>query len=365
MKTMIHENERGLLFVKGKFVKCLGAGTYRVPRRGEIEVVPAAGELVSAHADADTLLSDPVLCEQTERVVVTPQQAVIRLQDGAFDAVVPAGEHLFWKKGGSFLRFDTSRPEIAADVPLSFVEKWAPFLLVRADVKDGEAGKLYFDNKFVRMLEPGKYLFWANGTQIGVKTFCLRPQIVEVNGQEILTRDKVGVRINFTFCYRLTDAERAEDASDVRSLLYTAAQLALRAAAGTYTLDELLEKKDELCACVREKLEQNAAGLYAEICEAGVKDIILPGEIRDIMNTVLVAEKRAQANVVTRREEVASTRSLLNTARLMEENPTLYKLKELEYVEKICERVGSISLSGGDIVGQLQEILHLRKGGKT
>ena len=65
-----------------------------------------------------------------------------------------------------------------------------------------------------------------------------------------------------------------------------------------------------------------------------MKDIILPGEIRDIMNTVLVAEKRAQANVVTRREEVASTRSLLNTARLMEENPTLYKLKELEYIEK-------------------------------
>ena len=183
MKTMIHENERGLLFVKGKFVKCLGAGTYRVPRRGEIEVVPAAGELVSAHAGADTLLSDPVLCEQTERVVVTPQQAVIRLQDGAFDAVVPAGEHLFWKKGGSFLRFNTSRPEIEADVPLSFVEKWAPFLLVRADVKDGEAGKLYFDNKFVRMLEPGKYLFWANGTQIVVKPTTFKADEVRMNAQ--------------------------------------------------------------------------------------------------------------------------------------------------------------------------------------
>lgn len=363
MKTVIHENERGLLFVKGRFVKCLGAGTYRVPRRGEIETVRATGELISAHADTDTLLSDPLLSEQTERVAVSPLQAVIRLQNGTFDCVVPAGEHLFWKAGGSFLRFDTSRPEIGEDVPLSFLEKWAPFLLFRAEVKDGEMGKLYFDNKFERMLAPGRYFFWANGTQICVKTFCMRPQLLEVSGQEILTRDKVGVRINFTFCYRLTDAGRAEDASDVRSLLYTTAQLALRAAAGAYTLDELLEKKDEVCAYVREKLEQGAAGLYAEICEAGVKDIILPGEIRDIMNTVLVAEKRAQANVVTRREEVASTRSLLNTARLMEENPTLYKLKELEYVEKICERVGSISLSGGDIVGQLKEILHLRKGG--
>lgn len=57
------------------------------------------------------------------------------------------------------------------------------------------------------------------------------------------------------------------------------------------------------------------------------------------MNTVLVAEKKAQANVISRREEVASTRSLLNTARLMDENETLYKLKELEYVERICEKL--------------------------
>ena len=94
------------------------------------------------------------------------------------------------------------------------------------------------------------------------------------------------------------------------------------------------------------------------MADAGIKDIILPGEIRAIMNTVLVAEKTAQANVITRREEVASTRSLLNTARLMEENQTLYKLKELEYLQKICENVGSISVTGGgDLLAQLTKIL--------
>ena len=98
--------------------------------------------------------------------------------------------------------------------------------------------------------------------------------------------------------------------------------------------------------------------LFVEITDAGVKDIILPGEIREIMNTVLVAEKRAQANVITRREEVASTRSLLNTAKLMDENQTLYKLKELEYVERICENVGNINLnSNGDILTQLATLL--------
>ena len=61
---------------------------------------------------------------------------------------------------------------------------------------------------------------------------------------------------------------------------------------------------------------------------------------------MLVAEKSAQANVISRREEMASTRSLLNTAKLMDENRTLYKLKELEYLERICEKVGEISVNG-------------------
>jgi regulator of protease activity HflC (stomatin/prohibitin superfamily) len=99
-----------------------------------------------------------------------------------------------------------------------------------------------------------------------------------------------------------------------------------------------------------------------EIISADIKDIILPGEIREIMNTVLVAEKRAQANVITRREEVASTRSLLNTAKLLEENQILYKLKELEYVERIFEHVGSISLNGsGDLLSQLLNVIRSPK----
>ena len=111
-----------------------------------------------------------------------------------------------------------------------------------------------------------------------------------------------------------------------------------------------------IAASVLQKLKEKEADLYVEFTDSGVKDIILPGEVRDIMNTVLIAEKRAQANVITRREEVASTRSLLNTAKLMDENTTLYKLKELEYIEKICDKVGNISVGNSDILGQLNDI---------
>lgn len=127
---------------------------------------------------------------------------------------------------------------------------------------------------------------------------------------------------------------------------------------GRYKLDEILDNKAQMSEFVLEKLKAKEKALYVEITDAGVKDIILPGEIREIMNTVLIAEKRAQANVITRREEVASTRSLLNTAKLMDENQTLYKLKEFEYIERICENVGNINLNGnGDVLTQLRGIL--------
>lgn len=98
-------------------------------------------------------------------------------------------------------------------------------------------------------------------------------------------------------------------------------------------------------------------GLGVKLLDAGVRDIILPGDMKEIMNQVLVAEKKAQANIITRREETASVRSMLNTAKLMEENEMLWKLKEMEYVEKIADKIGEITISGsGNIVGQLKEI---------
>ena len=71
------------------------------------------------------------------------------------------------------------------------------------------------------------------------------------------------------------------------------------------------------------------------------------GDIRDILNQVVTAEKQAQANLIRRREETAATRSLLNTAKLMEENPLLVRLKELEALEKIADKVDKITVVGG------------------
>ena len=134
-------------------------------------------------------------------------------------------------------------------------------------------------------------------------------------------------------------------------------QLALRECIGLMTFDELMESKEKIAEMVMAITLDKVENLGVKLTNCGVKDIVLPGDVKEIMNQVLVAEKRAQANIITRREEMASTRSLLNTAKLMEDNAMLYKLKEMEYVEKIAEKINNISLSGsGQIVDQLKQI---------
>ena len=119
----------------------------------------------------------------------------------------------------------------------------------------------------------------------------------------------------------------------------------------------MLEKKQTLAPHILQAVRGNAEALGVEVNGFGIRDIIFPGDVKEIMNQVLVAEKKAQANIIMRREETASTRSLLNTAKLMEENPVLFKLKEMEYVEKIADKINSISVGGnGVLIDQLKQI---------
>jgi regulator of protease activity HflC (stomatin/prohibitin superfamily) len=217
---------------------------------------------------------------------------------------------------------------------------------------------LFVDNKMNRILEPGDYYFWKNAKEVSCSRVDLRQLQMEVSGQEILTRDKASLRINFYAQYKVVDVIKALiENKDYEKQLYILMQLGLREFIGTLTLDELLEKKESISAHVLAALKDKAYNLGVEIRDCGVRDIILPGEMKEIMNQVLVAQKKAEANVIMRREETASTRSLLNTAKLMEENSMLFKLKEMEYVEKIADKINTISLSGGNqIVDQLKDI---------
>src|SRR5690606_20782235 len=214
-----------------------------------------------------------------------------------------------------------------------------------------------------KTLDSGTYYWWKNAATIAVNKADMRVIAMEISGQEILTKDKVQIRVNFSVNYQINDIVKALlENKEYEKQLYTLMQLVLRRYIGQMTLDELMENKAEIAKYVIEGTAKEADALGLVLRNGGVEDIILPGDVRDIMNQVLVAEKRAQANSITRREETASTRSLLNTAKLMEENTMLFKLKEMEYIEKIAEKINTISVSGStNIVSELKQIFTKQK----
>ena len=363
MNIIIKENERGIWFRDGNYRGVLRPGRHWLLPFFEqrVDVLDIAQPFAVAGQDIERFLQDRELCSELSIVDVADQQIAIHFVDGKFYNVLGTGKYAFWNvvKEHSFQLVDTSQPEIGPEVDRHLLAR-APFrgCAVQHDVEPYNQGVLFFDNQLQRLLEPGRYYFWTGAKKVEVVKVDMRTREIEINGQEILTEDKVPLRFNFVCQYRIVDAAKAVlEMKDYEQQMYLQLQLVLREYVGTLKLDELLKMKQEIADYVLRNMKAKEADYGAAFLFAGVKDIMLPGEIKEILNTVLIAEKKALANVITRREETASTRSLLNTAKLMDENKTLYRLKELEFLEKICDKVGTISLQGGGLLEQLNALV--------
>lgn len=360
MKYIIKAQECGYLLKNGVLKKILFAGRYRISSLfgEELKITEMTGKVDSQGLPVEILMEQPEFASRVVRVQIPDDCIGFHLVNGVYKQVIIEGEALYWNvfEKNEIRLINVTGAEITeAQVPAMYRHLIPTRLYKRLVVGEGETGLLYIDGRFEKQLASGTYFYWNYAHEVTMKLYSLKVQQLEISGQEILTSDKVGIRLNILCSYRITNPlELVQKTDNVGSLLYTRIQLLAREYVGGYRLDELLAQKEEISRFLLEQIRKLQDEFCVEILNTGIKDIILPGEIRDIMNTVLVAEKKAQANVITRREEVASTRSLLNTAKLMEENKVLYRLKELEYLERICDRVGSISLSGaGSVLEQL------------
>ena len=220
--------------------------------------------------------------------------------------------------------------------------------LLVAQVPAYHMGVLRVDGKVQRLMSPGVEVFWRFNRDVQVELVDMRLQSLEVSGQEILSSDKVSLRLNLAATWRYTDVLLAhEKLAKPVDHLYRELQFGLRAAVGTRSLDALLENKQVIDEVVSEYVARKLEGFGIEVGSIGVKDIVLPGEMKTILARVVEAEKAAESNVIRRREETAATRSLLNTAKVMEDNPVALRLKELETLERVAERIDRISVFGG------------------
>ncbi|BBH19070.1 peptidase [Paenibacillus baekrokdamisoli] len=361
-KVIIQTDQRGLQFTKGSYKQYLKPGTYRFSpfSDSKVEVLDISKPFAVAGKDLQLFLQDEQLLEDLHIIDVADGELALRYEEGKFLGVLTAGKYAYWKvyKNYRFVHVNLRIPALSSDIDAAIVSKLSGFVHT-FEVAEHQIGLLYYNHTLQRELTPGAYVFWKGPAAVAVKTLDMRQQQLDMTGQEIMTEDKVPLRLNFVCQYKIIDPLKTLQIRSFEDQLYILLQLILREYVGTLKLDDLLRMKQEIAGFVLSRLQEKQADYGVEFLSSGLKDIILPGDVKDILNMVLLAEKKAQANLITRREETASTRSLLNTAKLMDENQTLFRLKELEFLEKICEKIGTISLTGGG--GLLEQLNALMK----
>jgi regulator of protease activity HflC (stomatin/prohibitin superfamily) len=338
----IRSYEAGLYFHDGEFRGLLAAGRHWLfdpLRKVCVDVVSQRAPWLT-HEKLDMIVKSGALTDRAQVVDLKDYQRALVWIDGRFSHVLPPGLYAYWL-GAKDVRVEIVDARAIrfqhADFKPIVRSPHAAQVLDICTVERNCVGVSFIDGEYVETLPPGEYAFWRNVAASKVVEVDLREQTIDIAGQDIMTADKVTLRMNAVVTYRIIDARQAVTVSDgATQSLYREAQLALRAVVGTRDLDTFLTEKDSVTSAFEDAVRRRAGDLGLTIVSVGVRDIILPGEMKDLMNKVTEAKKAAEANLIVRREETAAMRSQANTAKLLADNPTLMRLRELEVLEKVA-----------------------------
>ena len=204
---------------------------------------------------------------------------------------------------------------------------WMSYRLVtRTTIYEYERGLKYVKGKFVGILEPGQYRYLGSSTTI--TKVDIRPYVVPISGQEVLTSDSVSLKLSLACQYKVVDPDTAVNkVQSYHQALYQELQLALREVVGGSPVDDLLEKRGNFGAQVKDMVAPKAGEMGLELISASVKDIMFPGSLKQVFSQVIKARKEGLAALERARGETAALRNLANAAKLIEDNPKLMPLR--------------------------------------
>jgi regulator of protease activity HflC (stomatin/prohibitin superfamily) len=368
--VVVGDGERGLEYRNRRFRRVLAPGVYRywnASAKVEVRVFDLARAEYEGR-DADALIErlGAHLAETFVLADIGVEDVGLVSRNGKLeDVLAPGTRKLYGRAAANGIAIE--RVALASDleVPAAIARRLRQLgalarVALSVDVAVENVGLVFVEGKLVRQLGAGAYAFWNFQKNVSAIVVDLRVQGIEVSGQEMLTRDKVSLRVNLAASWRVTDAVAVRTkVAKFDEFLYRELQFGLRRSVAAKTLDELLGDKATLDGDIFAYVRSRVGDVGIELLGVGVKDVILPGEMKDILNSVVQAEKTAQANVIRRREESNAMRSALNTAKLIEDSPILMRLKELEVLEKVTEKIDKLTVFGG-LDGVLNQLVKLQ-----
>jgi regulator of protease activity HflC (stomatin/prohibitin superfamily) len=343
---LVNLDERVVVFKDGLPLRALGPGRHTVWGFGLTE---ARWQVHPLTFKASPEVRAVMPADWFGEITLGARERAILWHDGQPKHFLRPGTHRYWKIDATVrldvLSVDAPPPEVTAELAAILPKSE----YVELTVREHERGLQYLQGRLQRTLMPGSYAFWSPPqAKVDVANVDIRLGQVTLAGQELMTRDKVTLRLSLTCEYAVEDPAVATHAvANVRDAIYLLVQLASRDFVSGVTLDELLAGRDTMTRALQDDVAPKAKAFGVRVERIGVKDVVLPGEMKTLLNRVIEAEKEAAANVILRREETAAMRSLANTARVMSEQPVLLRLKELESLKEIASRIHEVRVVVG------------------
>jgi regulator of protease activity HflC (stomatin/prohibitin superfamily) len=217
---------------------------------------------------------------------------------------------------------------VAVLVALGALAFWSPS---RVTVFEYERGLRYRRGRFVAVLPPGAH--WVARRGGAVTRVDVRPQVLTVPGQELLSSDGIGVKVSLVAGVEVVDPAKAiNQVQNYTAALYTLLQVALRQVVGSRSLEDLLAGRADVGPKVLEATAPSALDFGLKISSVDVRDVMLPGDLKRIFAQELAARKEGLAALEKARGETAALRNLANAARIIEDNPALMQLRLLQHL---------------------------------
>jgi regulator of protease activity HflC (stomatin/prohibitin superfamily) len=216
---------------------------------------------------------------------------------------------------------------------ITFWVFWVGPRVKQISVFEWEWALLFRDGRFDKILAPGKHTLFGKG--VTTLTLDRRPQLIVIPGQEVLTKDGLGLKLSVVAQYQIEDAPKfvktvAQSNTGGLTYLYNIAQLPIRTAVAGATLDDILANRDSIPSQMSAALRDQFKPFGLALIDVAVRDIMLSREIRDAFAATAVAQKQGQAALERARSEVAAMRALANAARIARDNPEVLKLRALQ-----------------------------------
>jgi regulator of protease activity HflC (stomatin/prohibitin superfamily) len=165
----------------------------------------------------------------------------------------------------------------------------------------------------------------------------LRVIVLDVEKQDVITRDNVSVAVNAVVYFKVVDPVKA--LLSVEDYFFATAQLAqttLRSVAGEAELDELLSQRDEINHKLQEILDRHTDPWGIKVTQVEVKHIDLPQEMQRAMAKQAEAERERRAKIIAAEGEQQASAKLVEAALLMDQTPTALQLRYLQTLSEIA-----------------------------